>query len=169
MSKQISWNFSDWRFFPFATGVKNIGGAPWVANISVTDTLWDNQKLVGNWFMKKSCGTVPLICEYGRESLADLLWRKSALKLHLIHSRKLSIVELGLSHLGRTNEVSWTVLLLHSLDRRRYLYVARRVMDPGNKQVLKTARNISACVALKMLDSFRKLLLYLLSMRKHNF
>ncbi len=29
-------NFSDWRFFPFATGVNDTdtGGAPWVANIS---------------------------------------------------------------------------------------------------------------------------------------
>ncbi len=26
--------FSDWRFFPFATGVNDIGGKPWAANIS---------------------------------------------------------------------------------------------------------------------------------------
>jgi hypothetical protein len=118
--------------------------------------------------MKKSCGTVPLICEYGRESLADLLRRKSALKVYLIHSQKLYTVKFVLSHLCRTNEVSWTVLFLHSLDRRSYLYVARRVVDPGNKQVLKTALNISACVAIKMLDRFRKLKLLLYLLRKQN-
>ncbi len=34
MSKQNNQNFYDWRFFPFATGVNDTGGAPWVANIS---------------------------------------------------------------------------------------------------------------------------------------
>jgi len=34
VSKQNIWNFSDWRFFQFATGVNNTGGASWAANIS---------------------------------------------------------------------------------------------------------------------------------------
>ena len=29
-----SYNFSDWRFFPFSTGVNDIGGASWAVNIS---------------------------------------------------------------------------------------------------------------------------------------
>ncbi len=49
-------NFSDWRFFQFATGVNDNGGASWAANIS---GVW------GNWFMKntgslKSRDAVPL-------------------------------------------------------------------------------------------------------------
>jgi hypothetical protein len=32
--KKNYWNFSDWRFFPFATDVNDTGGAPWAANIS---------------------------------------------------------------------------------------------------------------------------------------
>ncbi len=34
MSKQNNLNFSDWRFFPFATCVNDTGGAPRAANIS---------------------------------------------------------------------------------------------------------------------------------------
>ncbi len=34
VSKRNNENFSDWRFFPFATGVNDIGGAPWAVNIS---------------------------------------------------------------------------------------------------------------------------------------
>jgi hypothetical protein len=34
VSKENNSNFSDWWFFPFATGVVDTGGAPWAANIS---------------------------------------------------------------------------------------------------------------------------------------
>ncbi len=34
VSKRNHKKFSDWRFFPFATGVVDTGGKPWAANIS---------------------------------------------------------------------------------------------------------------------------------------
>ncbi len=71
--KEIIKKISDWRFFPFATGVVDTGGNPWAANISANfrknskRPYWFNQGLGGKWFMKKttskkSHNTVPLIC-----------------------------------------------------------------------------------------------------------
>ncbi len=68
---KIITNFSDWRFFPFATGVVDTGGKPWAANISPnfrknSKRPWCyNQRLGGNWYKKKtrskiSRDTVPL-------------------------------------------------------------------------------------------------------------
>ncbi len=34
VSKQNNYNFYDGRFFPFANGVNDTGGAPWAVNIS---------------------------------------------------------------------------------------------------------------------------------------
>ncbi len=70
-SKQNDYNFSAWRFFPFATGVNDTSGKPWAANISANfrknskRPQWYNQRLGGNWFKKKtrskkSRDTVPL-------------------------------------------------------------------------------------------------------------
>ncbi len=69
--KEIIKKFSDWRFFPIATGVVDTGGKPWASNISATfrknskRPSWYNKGLGGNWFMKKtrskkSRDTVPL-------------------------------------------------------------------------------------------------------------
>ncbi len=33
VSKENNLNIPDWRFFPFAAGVNDTGGAPWAANI----------------------------------------------------------------------------------------------------------------------------------------
>ncbi len=68
--------FAAWRFFLYAIGVVDTGGAPWVANISVNYwknlkwPWWYTQMLAGNWFMKKtrsqkSCDTVPWKCVRG--------------------------------------------------------------------------------------------------------
>ncbi len=62
---------SDWRLFPFATGVNDTGGAPWAANLrEFLEKIWNSRNGMlrwkgGNWFMKKtrsrkSRGTVPL-------------------------------------------------------------------------------------------------------------
>jgi hypothetical protein len=42
VSKRNNENFSDWRFFPFATGLKDTGGACGAANISAN--FWKNSK-----------------------------------------------------------------------------------------------------------------------------
>jgi hypothetical protein len=34
MCKKNNYNFSDWRFLPFATNVNDTGGAAWAGNIS---------------------------------------------------------------------------------------------------------------------------------------
>ena len=71
VSQQNFLNFSDWRFFSFATGVNDTGGQPWSANISANfrknskRSKWDTLGLGGNWLMKKtrskkSPDTVPL-------------------------------------------------------------------------------------------------------------
>ncbi len=59
VSKRNHKKFSDWRFFPVATGVNDTGGKPWAVNISANfrknlkRPSWYNQGLGGNWFMKK--------------------------------------------------------------------------------------------------------------------
>ncbi len=61
-------NFSDWRFFQFATGV---GGASWTANITVNFQKKIEMALMGysgargkliqeKTWSRKYCGTVPL-------------------------------------------------------------------------------------------------------------
>jgi hypothetical protein len=89
VSKRNNKNFSDWRFFPFATGASGTGGAPWAANISENfrknskRLLCYNKGLGGTWFMKKtrskkSRDTVPLmgyiLLTGGKVSLAWLWW-----------------------------------------------------------------------------------------------
>jgi hypothetical protein len=44
ISKQNIYNFSDWRFFPIATGVIDTCGAPWAENISAK--FWKNSKIL---------------------------------------------------------------------------------------------------------------------------
>jgi hypothetical protein len=54
-----NWNFSHWKYFPFATGVNNTGGAPWAANISCEffknfkHPKWHGQRLVETDSWKK--------------------------------------------------------------------------------------------------------------------
>ncbi len=43
--KKNNWNFSDCRFFPFAAGVNDTGGAPWAANIFTNfKKIWTGHK-----------------------------------------------------------------------------------------------------------------------------
>ena len=64
MSKQNNWNFSDWRFFPFATGVHDTSDAPWAGVFEkirnrYSGALGETDSLKKTW-TRKSRVTVPL-------------------------------------------------------------------------------------------------------------